>query len=142
MQYRFIHLDEILAAYMIEKQKDFISFKELYIFGRYLEHTLTNQTCKTVVEYGNEAVKDLARKNEGHFSVESQGIACAHNNAYLQEHILTYISVDKLFALIDATQHYSKRSASNLIKDLDKTQEQKPKPKQEQKPQNKERDSV
>ena len=120
MQYRFIHLDEVLASYMIEKQKDFISFKELYIFGRYLEHTLSNATCKTVVEYGNEAVKDLARKNEGPFSVESQGIACAHNNAYLQEHIMSYISVDKLFALIDATQKYTKRSASNIIKDLDK----------------------
>ncbi len=131
MQYRFIKLDEALASYMIEKQKDFISFKELYVFGRYLEHTLTNATCKTFVEYGNEAVKDLSRKNEGHFVVESQGIASTHNSAYLREHIMTYISVDKLFALIDATQKYSKRSASNMIKDLDKAQGQQTKPTKE-----------
>ena len=125
MQYRFIHLNEALASYMIEKQKDFISFKELCIFCNYLEHSLSSQKCKAVVEYGNEAIKDLARKNEGHFVVESQGIACSHNSAYLQEHIMSYISVDKLFALIDATQKYSKRSASNQMKDREKAEKKK-----------------
>ena len=103
----FIKMEYLVANALVElydrKQIDKITIQEIKDYGIKVEETLVSNNIRAILLYSNEYTKEFLEDYSEFFEKDGENIKIKEGKTTkdLREHILSYVPVDVLLALIN-----------------------------------------
>lgn len=116
-EYWFIDAKLSIASYMVGFETSKLTYAEFNKWSAYLQKKLSTQQRQTIVFFGKNYLDELKREDGGFLFDIGKGIislAEGKSKHHLDEHILSYVDVDKLLALLEAPKGFENEEELTL----------------------------